>query len=46
MNTIQIQVTCGVIEPQFLKQKLCPLQHKFPAKKQTPKPSQHQNLEA
>jgi hypothetical protein len=29
MNTVQIQVTCGGIEPQFLKQELFPLQHKY-----------------
>jgi hypothetical protein len=37
--TLQIEVTCGGIEPQFLKQKLYPLQHKLPTKKQ--KPPQH-----
>ncbi len=29
----QIEVTCGWIEPLFLKQELCPLQHKLHMKK-------------
>jgi hypothetical protein len=41
MNTLQIQVACGGIEPQFLKQELCPLQHKLLAKNKYPKPPQH-----
>jgi hypothetical protein len=35
MNTVQIQVACGGIELKFLKQELCPLEHKLPAKKKT-----------
>jgi hypothetical protein len=33
--TLQIEVNWG-IEPQFLKQELCPLQHKLLAKKTQP----------
>jgi len=45
--TLQIEVTCGGIEPQFLKQELYPLQHKLPAKKKKNKNHPNtQNLKA